>query len=151
VVDAGNGFFQVALENAVELEALPRRDSQRAVGVIAGQPVNGEILSRSHFAPWNLAAHHEYILLAGLFLGALLAGIAIVLLIRAVKFEELLVLVVKVIAILQNFEGNGAAQVPAVFLDAFHRRALGGRLFPGFCWGDAGFLRHSRSRNRKIA
>ena len=50
VVDAGDGRLQVALEDAVELDALPAREAQRAVGVLAGQVVQGEVLLRRHAA-----------------------------------------------------------------------------------------------------
>ena len=43
-IDVGNGLLEVALENAVQLKALPGGDAQGAVGELPGQVVDGQVL-----------------------------------------------------------------------------------------------------------
>ena len=63
-VDAGDGLLEIRLEDAVELNALPRGEAQGAVGVLPGQLVHGQILLRRHPAAGDLAADHEHVMLA---------------------------------------------------------------------------------------
>ena len=44
LVDAGDGRLEVALEHAVELEALAGGDAERAVGVLVGESLELEVL-----------------------------------------------------------------------------------------------------------
>src|SRR5438270_196487 len=76
-VDLGNGVFQVALEHAMELDALPGREAQGAVAVLVRDGIDGEILSRGHASAGNLAADHEHEVLADALLLAVLAGVAV--------------------------------------------------------------------------
>ena len=73
----------------------------------------------------DLAAHHEHVRLAGLFPMPVLAGVAVVLLVGAVKLDQLLVLIVEMIDVLGQVLGDGAAQLPAGFLDEFDLGTLG--------------------------
>ena len=74
------------LDDTVKLNALARREPQPAIGVFAGQIVDGQILLGAYFAAGDFAPHHEHVRLAAALL-AIFAGIAVVLLIRAVKLE----------------------------------------------------------------
>ena len=44
LIDAGDGGLELALDHAVELEALAGRDPQRAVAVRVGDPLEREVL-----------------------------------------------------------------------------------------------------------
>ncbi len=59
-----------------------------AVGVLARQIVDGEVLFRAEPAARNAAPDHEHEVLAGAGRGAVLARVAVVLLIGAVKLEQ---------------------------------------------------------------
>ena len=59
LVDAGDGGLEVALEHAVELEALPGGDPQRAVAVLVGQSLEREVLLGGDGAGRDRDAHHE--------------------------------------------------------------------------------------------
>ena len=56
--------LRLRLQDAVELDALPAGEAQRAVGVLAGQLVHGQVLVRRQPAAGDLAADHEHVVLA---------------------------------------------------------------------------------------
>jgi len=98
--------------------------------------------------PWDLAAHHEHVVLADALFLAALPGVAVFLLVAAVELEELLVVLGEVVGILGQLVGDGAAELPAVFLDVLGGGALGGglgsrRRFGGR--GGSGFRGHDAS------
>ena len=70
VVDPRDGFLQVALEHAVELDSLSRGEAEGPVGVGAGQIVHGQVLLGGQLSAGNLAAHHEHVVLADAFLAS---------------------------------------------------------------------------------
>jgi hypothetical protein len=119
-VDGGNGMFEVGLQHAMQLNALPRRDAQRAVGVGLGNAIEREILVRRDPASGNSAADHEDIRLARTVAAPVVAGIAVVLLIAAMKFDELFVLVVEAVRRFDKLVSDGSAQVLAVLLEQFN-------------------------------
>ena len=71
----------------------------------------------------GLAALSAYLQLAPI-IGAFLAGVAVVLLITAVELDQLLALVVEMVGVGGELLGEGAAQLPALFLDELDRRAF---------------------------
>src|SRR6516164_4829824 len=82
-------LLQIALENAVQLKALASRDTQRVIAKVAGDPVMREILLRRKGAAWQFRADHEtprFVQILPLTVHTL---IPIILLISAVKLEEL--------------------------------------------------------------
>ena len=109
-VDARDGRLEVALENAVELNALAGGEAQRAVRVLASKIVQRQILVRQDAAAGNLASDHEHVVLAQSLGPARLAGVAVLLLIGAVELEQALVLVVEFGSVLLQFLGDVAAQ-----------------------------------------
>ena len=80
-------------------------------------------------AAGDLAADHEHVRLAGLLPMPVLAGVAVVLLIGAVELDQLLVLIVEMIDVPGQVLGDGAAQLPAGFLDDLDLGTLGRRGF----------------------
>ena len=58
-----------------------RGEAQRAVGVPAGEVVEGQVLLGRQPAAGNLAADHEHVMLADALLAAVLAGVAVFLLV----------------------------------------------------------------------
>src|SRR5690606_18896611 len=116
---------QSVLANAVKLKRLPRRESQRAIRVLARQRIEREPLLGRTDAARQAHTHHE--LIAWLELGAppLLAQVAVVLLIDAEEFGEQRVVVV-------DGAGRGvgqaalerAAQIAALVLEALVRVQL---------------------------
>ena len=104
----------------MELDALPRRESQGAVGVCTSDLVEGQPLLAGHLPAGEFEPDHEHVVLSDTGLGAGLAGVAVFLLIGAVELEELLVLVAKVVGIGPGqLLGQRAAEPAARFLDAF--------------------------------
>ena len=91
LVDAGNGGFQVVFQHSMKLYALAGREAQGAIGIFAGEIVDGQILSGSEAAAGELAADHEHMVLADAGFRSVLAGVAVFLLIGAVELEKLLV------------------------------------------------------------
>ena len=89
LVDALDHRAQIGFHDAVKLDALARGDAQRVVAVSRGEIVEHAPLLRRHHAAGNAAADHHDVFLAGL------AQVAVVLLIAAVKFQELVVVLAK--------------------------------------------------------
>src|SRR6266498_4167988 len=133
-VDARNRVLEVLLEHAVELDALPRSETQRPVRVLVGQLVHGEVLRRSQPPARDLAAQHEHIVLADAVFLACLAGVAVFLLVGAVKLEQVLVRLTEMVRLGEKVRADGAAQLTAVLLHLRDGRALRRRLRGwGFC------------------
>ncbi len=108
----------------MKLDALPAGETQSAVAVGVGQLVQGQVLLRRHPSAGDLAADHEHIMLAQSFAAAGFAGVAVLLLIGAVKLEELFILLAEMIAVLPHLFADGAAQGATALLDPFHRRTI---------------------------
>ena len=97
-------------------------------GVLAGEVVHGEVLLRGQVAARNLAADHEHVMLADARLGAVLTRVAVLLLIAAVKLDEVLVAIAQVIGVAEQCQCDGAAQSATIFLGDFDAGTLFGRL-----------------------
>ena len=89
---AGDRRLQVRLQHAVELEALPRGDAQRAVGVLARRcrPSRGTG-PRSASRPGACSRIMNMYALPTPAFDAVLAGVAVFLLVAAVELDEALV------------------------------------------------------------
>jgi hypothetical protein len=83
------GLLEPALDDAVELEGLPRGEPERAVGVLARQPVHGEPLRRRAHATGYPHADHEAVGRLEALLLPLVAQVPVVLLVDAVELGEL--------------------------------------------------------------
>ena len=59
LVDASDGFLEVTLQDAVQLQALPRRDPQRGIAQLIAQVELGQQLPAGQLAAGNLGADHE--------------------------------------------------------------------------------------------
>ena len=73
----------------MELEILASGDAQRAVGKARGDLIMRQVLRRSDPSSWHLGAQHEHVAFLLALFFALLAGVAIFLLIHAVKLQDL--------------------------------------------------------------
>ncbi len=71
----------------MQLETLAGRDPQRPVGIAPTDVVHHQILLRCQLAPRQFQADHEHVNLAHPCLIAILAGIAVFLLVTAVKLQ----------------------------------------------------------------
>jgi hypothetical protein len=89
LVDRGDGLLELAFDDTVELKRLARGQAQGAIGVATGDLIERQPLLRSADPAGQARADHEAV--GGLeFLQApLLAQIAVVLLVAAVKLEQL--------------------------------------------------------------
>ncbi len=88
VVDGADRFLDVALEDSVELEVLPRGDSQRPVGPLAADLVVRDIGVRRYDAARYAGPDHQLVVLVKPLRPRLLATVAIVLLVDAVELEQ---------------------------------------------------------------
>src|SRR5271166_906661 len=121
-VDLADSPFERGLDDAVKLDALPGCDPERPIGVTIGERVEGEILLRSEPPARNADAHHE---LPDLVLAALLTlggAVAVVALVDAVEFEELIALVVERHSGFGEVARDVTPQLPALLLDRFGLR-----------------------------
>ncbi len=114
----------------MKLNALPRRDAQRFVGIALGQFIEAKVLVSRHPAAGNLAADHEHVILAEAARTPRLARVTVLLLICAMELEQILVAVTEVIDFFGKVVRDAAAQETAVFLLKFHGGSgrLGGLL-----------------------
>jgi len=87
LVDFFNERAEAGLHDAVELDALAGSDAKGVVAVLGGEVVEGDPLVGRHDAAGDAAADHHDVFLAGL------AEVAVVLLVNAVEFGELLFVV----------------------------------------------------------
>ena len=109
--------FEPGLDDAVKLDALPRRDPQRPVGVTVGEFVEGEILLGGEPSARDAHADHE---LPDLVVAALLAlggAVAVVALVNTVEFEQRITLVVERHRRVREVARDMTAQLPALLLD----------------------------------
>src|SRR5690606_4244582 len=102
------------LMHPVKLESLPIGDSQSAVAVLLAEIEFAQELGRGHLPPGDAAADHEDEVLV-----AAAAGVAVVLLIGAVKLQQLDVVAVERGGILGQLPGDRAAEIAARLFDAF--------------------------------
>ncbi len=120
VVEAAYRVTQVALDDAVELDGLPRGQPQRAVAAFARDPLRRQPLPWRQDTAGHAQPRHEDERLLHLLASAFGAQVAIVLHVDAVEFGQLLI-VVRQRAGLHAGQaiGDGAAQQAAVGLDRF--------------------------------
>jgi hypothetical protein len=91
-VDLGDRPLELALEDAMQLDALPGRDAQGSVRVFAGEIVQIQVLSSGQATAGDPDTHHELVLLLQALLLTAGCGVSIVLLVCAVELEQLIVL-----------------------------------------------------------
>ena len=101
----------------MKLNALPRRDPQRAVRMAVGEPIEGEILIGGEPPAGDADAHHELPHLAFAALLQFGRAVAIISLIDAVEFEQRVTLLVERVFGVDEVAGEVAAQMPALLLD----------------------------------
>ena len=112
-VDSADQRAQIRFHDPMKLNALAGCDAQRVVSVLAGKIIEDAPLPGRHDAAGNAAADHHDVFLSGF------PEIAIVLLIRTVKFEKLNVVLGKMICrCVRQRRRNGTGQRRARFLDA---------------------------------
>jgi hypothetical protein len=87
-VDLGKRFLEVALQDAVVLDALPRGDPKGAIRIGVGEPVKCEILARGELSARDVQADHHRVAL----LRADAPVVPVVLLVDAVELQQLLVI-----------------------------------------------------------
>mmetsp|Transcript_24112 Transcript_24112/g.71470 ORF Transcript_24112/g.71470 Transcript_24112/m.71470 type:complete len:244 (-) Transcript_24112:337-1068(-) len=85
VGDGGDDGLEVALEDAVELEGLPRRGAQVALPVLVGQLVELPVELAGHLSARHLEPQHELVRLVAV---GLLLEVAVLLHVRAVVLED---------------------------------------------------------------
>ena len=85
LIDLAHERAETVLDHTVKLDALTGGQAQGVVGALGGEIVEGDPLAGTQDAARDAAADHPDVLLAAL------AEVAIVLLINAVEFDELLV------------------------------------------------------------
>ena len=103
----------------MKLDALPRRDPERAVGTATGQVVEREILRRGQTAAGNAHAHHELPVLAVAALLQFGGAVAVIALIDAVKLEQAVPGIVERVGGIGEVARQIAAQLPALLLYRF--------------------------------
>ena len=106
--------FRFALQDAVELDALPRREAQRAVARTCRQMSSiARYWSAVSFPPGILQPDHEHVRLADAGLVAVLAGVAVFLLVAAVELDEALVDLAEMLDRgIDQLLGERAAKIP---------------------------------------
>src|SRR5439155_22507854 len=117
LVDRCDRRLQPRFQYAVKLDALPRRDTQRAIGITVGKIVEREVLVGGQASAGDADAHHE---LPDLVVAALLAlggAVAVVALIDAVKLEEAIPGLVEGVRRVGEIARQMPAQLPALLLD----------------------------------
>ena len=92
LIDLRNRALEVRLDDAVELERLARGQLNRAVRELRGEAIRFQPLLRGGDTARHADADHEGIRLVELVLTAIRAQVAIVLLVGAVEFQQLLVI-----------------------------------------------------------
>ena len=117
LVDAGDRWLELALEDAVILDALAGRDPQGVVGKLTGDGVEREVLGCRQRAARDADARHELVFLFQLGLLALGRGVAVELLVAAVELEQLVGALADRDAAGGEFVGKGAAQATAFALE----------------------------------
>jgi hypothetical protein len=112
-----DGFHQGAqsrLDDTMELDALPRCQSQGVIGVVGGQIIVNLILVWRHDPASDPSTDHKHVMFA------CFAFIAVILLVDAVKFQKLPVIIGKAIYFRVAESGcKIACQKGIVFLEDF--------------------------------
>src|SRR4029077_16907432 len=131
VVDGADRFLDIALEHAMKLKVLARRNPQRAVGPSPADLVVCDVCVRRHDASRNSRPDHQLVVLVQASGTSFLTAIAIILLIDSVELEQLLGVVTKRGRVLDKLLFDQATKVVARRLDglvlgqAFERCAVG--------------------------
>ena len=86
-VEALHRLPQVGFDDAMKLEILASRDSQRVIAVPSGQLIAREILRGRESSPGKLGPHHQHVMLDHL------ALVPIILLVNAMELEELVIVI----------------------------------------------------------
>ena len=98
----------------MKLDALARGDAERVVAVLRREIVEHAPLLRGHHAAGDATPDHHDVFLAGL------AQVAVVLLIRAVKLQELIVVLGEMVCRrIREGRGNSTGQSRDCRLDLF--------------------------------
>jgi hypothetical protein len=141
---------EVALDDAVVLDALAGGDAQRPPAHLVGQPVEGQPLVGGEHPAGHRGAHHAGVgqLLAGLGPGPPL--VTIVLLVDPVELQQHGAVGGEAVAVVGQLGGQLAAQVGAAALDVLGRGGNGrsGLLRAGFL--RARFLRRRHEATRYL-
>lgn len=129
-VDFANGIAEVGLENSVKLQSLSAGDPECAIGELVAEVEFGKELCGSESAAGDACADHAAVLLTERFAVVRFgfAGIAVVLEIGAVMFEDGGGVVGEFGAIVGKFFDEGAAELPGRLFEGFdfaHGRELG--------------------------
>jgi hypothetical protein len=117
LVDRRDRRLQPRFQHAVKLDALTRRDAQRAIGVTVGKIVQREVLVGGQAPARNADPHHELPVLLVAALLALGGAVAVIALIDAVKFEEAIPGLVERVRRVGEIARQIAAQMAALLLD----------------------------------
>ena len=112
-----HGF--ACLEHAVKLEVLPGRDSQGAVGPAPADVVVRDVRVGRDNAPWNPGPDHKLVVLIEALGPRLLPAVAVVLLIDAVKLQQLLRVVPECRRVFEELFLDEPAKMVAGRLDGF--------------------------------
>ena len=122
LIDLFDRALEVALDDAVKLEGLTRGELDRAVGKLRRHAVGFKPLLRSGNTARHADADHERVGLVELVLAAVGAQVAIVLLISAVEFQQLLIILRhRSSRHIRKPFGNRATEVIAARLDVLVR------------------------------
>ena len=89
LVDGSEGLLEFALDDAVQLEGLPGRQPQRAVGVATRDRIERQPLLRSAHSARQARTDHETVGRLEFLQTPLLAQVAVVLLVAAVQLQQL--------------------------------------------------------------
>ncbi len=110
-IDGANRRFKIALQDAVKLKPLARRDAERPISVVVGELVVDEILLGRDGAGRNSRPDHEHELLSAL------SPVSVILLIDAVELEDLPAGLVEMIVAGFKSVRHVAAKAAAFLLD----------------------------------
>ena len=130
-VDGGDRPLQVALEHAVELEVLARGHAQRAVGPLLADVVVRQVRLGRDDAAGDPRPDHQLVVLVEPFGARLFAAVAVILLVDAMEFQQLLGVVAECGRVLEQLLFDEPTQVIAARLDglvageAVERAAVG--------------------------
>jgi len=112
LVDALDHRAQAGFQYAMKLDGLARGNTQRIVAILGRQPVEHAPLIGRHHATGDAAADHHDVFLAGL------AQVAVILLVGAVKLQELVFVLGKMVGVrVVQRRGDGAGERRRRFLD----------------------------------
>ena len=128
VVDGADRFLDVALEHSVQLEVLPGGDAHRAVCPAPADVVMRDVRIGRDDAPGDPRTDHQLVMLVQPAGPRLLAAVAIILLVDAVKLEQLFRSLSERGRVLEQLLFDEPSKVVARRLDGLiARKALEGR------------------------